>query len=364
MNRKLKIILWSAVLVSIGYGLYRFKLDWYDRYIWPVLPVAEMQELPPEDRSAWPAVPVPWSSEIQAVEVATPEGLKVRDVAYHSNSLGMDFVRIEPGSFRPVAGFRSHPDKWPLRRASRWRQQKQEPLITISRPYYLAAFEVTNLQFEQFDPSHKDRRPEYQRGTAGDYHPVQPVTWREAQQYARWLSQREGRLYRLPTEAEWEYAAMAGTTSRLYWGDAFWDRSMANLGGLHSSPESYAEDGYEETAPVGSFPANPWGLYDMVGNAYEWVQDWWHPSETGDVTDPQGPTGEERLRLNREKGWFARHFTLYSGNDGLGGRFRMAKGGSWTTRTYAIYTGEDDGNNPADLHDLRGFRLLVEIPEQ
>jgi formylglycine-generating enzyme required for sulfatase activity len=333
MAKSLKLLLWIALLAAVGVALYIFKVSWYERYVWPES-VDHMQELPPADRSGWPGEPVAWERETQPVEVATPGGLQVKDITYYTNTVGMDFVRIEAGAFQPVPGFRSLPDKWPLRRASRWRQTQTAPQVTLSRPFFLGAFEVTNLQYELFDPTHKERRPDYQQGRRGDYHPVEPITWQQAQRYARWLSQKEGRIFRLPTEAEWEYAAMAGTNSRLYWGQAFWDRSKANLGGLHSSPESYGEDGYEETAPVGMFPANPWGLYDMVGNSYEWVQDWWHPNATEDVTDPTGPAE---------------------------GRIRMGKGGSWTTRVYAIYTGEDDGNNPADLRDSRGFRLLVEI---
>jgi formylglycine-generating enzyme required for sulfatase activity len=333
MNKTLKLLLGTAVLVAAAAAFYLIKVSWYERYVWPA-PVDSMQELPPEDRSGWPTTPVVWKQETQPVEVATPEGLQVREITYYSNSVGMDFVRIEPGTFRPLPGYRSQPDKWSQRRAARWRPAPAAPEVTLTKPFFLAAFEVTNRQYELFDPAHKERRPEYQQGSRGDHHPVEPVTWRQAQRYARWLSQKEGRVYRLPTEAEWEYAAMAGTNSRLYWGQAFWDRSKANLGGLHSTPESYREDGYKETAPVGMFPANPWGLYDMVGNSYEWVQDWWHPNIQEDVTDPKGPAE---------------------------GRIRMGKGGSWTTRPYAIYSGEDDGNNPADLRDSRGFRLLVEI---
>ncbi len=359
MSKSLKFLWRIAILAAISGALYLFKVSWYDRYVWPG-PVESMQQLPPEDRSGWPVTPAPWQEEVQSVEVATPEGLRVKEVVYHTNTIGMDFVRIEAGSYRPVPGFRSLPDKWSLRRASRWREVGESPRVTLSRSYYLAAFEVTNLQYELFDPSHKQWRPEYQQGKGGDNHPVEPITWREAQLYARWLSKKEGRHYRLPTEAEWEYAAMAGTNSRLYWGQAFWDRSKANLGGRHSNPESYREDGYEETAPVGMFPANPWGLYDMVGNSYEWVQDWWHPNYTEDITDPQGPSEAEHRQRDQGGDWFERHF--YTSKDKAGGRFRMGKGGSWTTRPYATYTGEDDGNNPADLGDSRGFRLLVEIP--
>jgi formylglycine-generating enzyme required for sulfatase activity len=337
MRRSLKLALWASGLILLAIAGYVLKVSWYERYVWPVGPIAGMQELLPLDRTAWPQTPAPWGSERQRVEVATPQGLESREIEYHLNTLEMDFVLIPAGSYRPVPGYRNAPDKWPQRRISRWRERANaQPLITLSRPYFLGAFEVTNRQFEQFDPDHKGRRPKHQQGPDGDHHPVEPVTWEEAQRFARWLSQQEGRHYRLPTEAEWEHAAQAGTQSRLYWGEAFWDRAKANLGGLHSNRETLEEDGYPQTAPVGLFPANPWGLYDMLGNSYEWVQDWWHPNLTAEATDPQGPAE---------------------------GRIRMAKGGGWTTRPHAMYSGEDDGNNPADLRDSRGFRLLVEIPE-
>lgn len=336
LSRRTRIALWTMLVVVAGILFYIWKVSWYERYVWPG-PIESMQELPPVDRSGWPNPPTPWRTETQPIEVATPEGLKVREITYQTNGIDMDFVRIEPGSFRPLPGFRSVPEKWPLRRATRWNPQPQPPLVTISRPYYMGAFEVTNLQFEQFDPSHRNRRPKYQKpekGNWSDFHPVEGVTWQEAQEFARWLSRREGRLYRLPTEAEFEYAARAGTDSRFYWGEAFWDRSKANLGGLHSNAETAQEDGYDATAPVGAFPANPWGLYDMVGNSFEWVADWWHLELKEDAVDPKGPKE---------------------------GHMRMEKGGNWKTRPYAMYTGENDGDDPADLRDKLGFRLLVEI---
>jgi formylglycine-generating enzyme required for sulfatase activity len=329
---KSRTLRWVIGLAILAVLFYIAKVSWYDRYVWRGTP-AHMLDLPPQDRSDWPPA-TEWQREVQAVEVATPQGLQVKEIAYHVNSLGMDFVRIKAGSFRPEPGYRTYSAKWPLRRAPHLRNRTTPPRITLSRDYYLGAFEVTNTQFEQFDPAHKARRPKHQRGANGDHHPAAPVTWREAQRFARWLSKKEGRVYRLPTEAEWEYAAAAGTRTRLYWGDDFDDRTKANLGGLHSNKETLREDGYKKTAPVGMFAANPWGLYDTIGNAYEWVQDWWHPNLEKDAVDPIGPAR---------------------------GKIRMGKGGSWTTRHYAIYTGEDDGNNPADLRDERGFRLLVEI---
>ncbi|MCB1866285.1 MAG: SUMF1/EgtB/PvdO family nonheme iron enzyme [Chromatiales bacterium] len=334
----LKWILILLALVVAGGLFYVAKYSWYERYVWPST-IEGMDAPPPPDRSVWPAEPYPLKIETQRVEVATPQGLAVREITYQVNSLDMDLVRIDAGAFIQEPTFGARPDRRAWQRASRWYPPSgpQAHQVTVTRPYLIGAFEVTNAQFERFDPSHRDRRAEYQPANKPVYdrHPAEPVSWTEAQAFCRWLSEREGRLYRLPTEAEWELAAKAGTTARFYWGEAFWDRSLANLGGLHSNAETLREDSYKQTAPVGMYPANPWGLYDMLGNSYEWVADWWHEPHATDVVDPTGPDS---------------------------GRLRMAKGGSWTTRPYAMYIGENDGNNPADLRDMRGFRVLAELP--
>lgn len=329
-----KVIIWGVLSLLIITTLIVTKFAWYDRYIWNGTP-EHMLSLVDEDKSQWPTIATPWLSENQAIEIATPNGLKIKSIEFFTNSIGMDFIRIKSGQYRAENGIRETYANNKFYRAKHIKDKPTPALITISRDFYLGAFEVTNQQFEIFDPAHQQLRPEYQRGSDGDNHPVEPVTWQQAQLYTRWLSKKEGRQYRLPTEAEWEYAARANTTTRLYWGNDFWDRNKANLGGLHSNIETSRLDGYKKSAPVGSFPANPWGLYDMVGNSYEWVSDWWHPNLIQDSIDPRGPDS---------------------------GKIRMGKGGSWTTRHYAIYAGEDDGNNPADLADTRGFRLLVEIP--
>jgi formylglycine-generating enzyme required for sulfatase activity len=209
--------------------------------------------------------------------------------------------------------------------------------VRITRPFYIGAFEVTNAQYEQFDPQHARRRPDYQRGAAGDNHPVDPVTWQDAQRFCRWLSQCEGRVYRLPTEAEWEYACRAGTTNRTYWGDDSHDRTKANLGyGVKAKRLRFAEDGFEFTAPVGSFPPNPWGLYDMIGNAWEWAQDWYRPGTNAPAVDPRGPPT---------------------------GHCRVAKGGGWNTSLWSVSSALRDGDDPDDLKDARGFRVVCETAD-
>ncbi len=328
-----KVIFWVVLFSLIATSLAIVKIAWYDRYVWKGTP-EHMFTLPAEDKTLWPSTPSSWTTEQQAIEVATPDGLEIKKLTFYTNSIGMDFIRISAGQYRAENGIRETYANNKYYRAKHIKNKPIPALITISKDFYLSAFEVTNQQFELFDPAHKQQRPNYQQSSEGDNHPVEPVTWQQAQLYARWLSTKEGRQYRLPTEAEWEYAARAGTTTRVYWGNNFWDRNKANLGGLHSNIETYKVDGYVNSAPVGTFPANPWGLYDMIGNSYEWVSDWWHPNLAQDSIDPKGPDF---------------------------GKIRMGKGGSWTTRYYAIYSGEDDGNNPADLGDIRGFRLLVEI---
>jgi formylglycine-generating enzyme required for sulfatase activity len=109
--------------------------------------------------------------------------------------------------------------------------------------------------------------------TQGDDEPVVCISWNEAQAYVQWLSRRTGRAYRLPTEAEWEYAARAGTTSAYPWGDiASHDR--ANYGSeTCCTPARGGADRWLNTSPVKSFPQNAYGLYDMIGNVWQWTQD-------------------------------------------------------------------------------------------
>ena len=332
MNVFFKSTLAIILFILLGIAGYILKHALYERYVWPSK-IPSVQDLPLEDKSKWRKTPIKWQEETMDIEVATPQGLKITPIHYYTNSIDMDFVYIKPTTYIQNANWVSSSQaKKNLRRRHQWFDKGRK--ITITKPFYISAFEVTNAEYELFDPTHKTQRPKYQQGIVGDLHPIEPVTWQQAQYYARWLSAKEGRQYRIPTMGEWLLAAKAGTTTRTYWGESWWDRSKANLGGLHSVVETYKTDLFKETAPVGYYPANPWGLYDMLGNSYEWTNDWWHPFELKDVIDPKGPKT---------------------------GKLRLAMGGSWTTRDYAIYSSEKDGNNPADLRDFRGIRLVVDV---
>jgi formylglycine-generating enzyme required for sulfatase activity len=195
-----------------------------------------------------------------------------------TNSLGMKLVHIAPGEFAMGTGER------PLKSREEWltRDADEAPAhkVTISRPFFLGAYEVTNAQYEQFDPDHKKWRGRHGGGTADD-EPVTFVTWQQAADFCAWLAKKEDKPYRLPTEAEWEYACRAGTTTVFHTGDKL-TAEQANLG---TSKEGQALD---QAVKVGSYKANAWGLYDMDGNVAEWCLDWYGPYEPQAQTDPVG----------------------------------------------------------------------------
>jgi formylglycine-generating enzyme required for sulfatase activity len=143
-------------------------------------------------------------------------------------------------------------------------------------------------------------------------HPISLVSWDEAELYLAWLGRRTGRQYRLPSEAEWEYAARAGSETQYTWGNTettiCQHANILDLSGhrAHPSWAWYAgcDDGYAEAAPVGSFPPNAWGLYDMIGNVWEWVADCWHGNYEGAPEDAR-PWMEDACskHVNRGGGW-------------------------------------------------------------
>lgn len=165
-------------------------------------------------------------------------------------------------------------------------------------------------EFEK-DPARDWRHHGYAQD---DTHPVVCVSWDDAGAYARWLSQQTGRRYRLLTEAEWEYAARAGTTAARFWGDAD-DVSCSYANGADLTTRlrvpgaaewniAQCDDGHAYTAPVGSFPANAFGLHDMLGNAWEWTQDCWNESYGGAPADGSAWTaGDCELHAVRGGSW-------------------------------------------------------------
>jgi formylglycine-generating enzyme required for sulfatase activity len=187
----------------------------------------------------------------------------------------------------------------------------EQPLtpVTLSE-FYMSRHPVTNDQYEQFDPGHKLKRI---NGAGGD-HPAVYVSSLEAVKYCQWLGQRDGKNYRLPTEAEWEYAAR-GIDGRKYpWGNHDRRRGFANFADASTTfpwrdPE--VEDGYPETSPVGAFPrgASFFGVEDMAGNVWEWCLDFYQPLAGAPKRNPRGVASGSR-RVYRGGSWKSRFSNL------------------------------------------------------
>lgn len=301
-----------------------------------------------------------------------------------TNSLGMTLVRIPAGEFwmgsdEPVARL-AH--DFPLMERQRLEDLKDEaPVhrVRITRDFFMGQTEVTVGQFRQFlresgyvpesiadgtggygyNPAYRSakgargeqfegRKPQYSWSNPGfaqtDKHPVVNVTWNDAQALARWLSKTEQRVYQLPTEAQWEYAARAGVRTRYPHGD---DPAglvaVANIFDAHAKPlwpdfaahAAAGDDGYAFTAPVASFQPNAFGLYDMLGNAWEWTQDFHDETyyARSPVDDPQGPAD---------------------------GSVYVRRGGSWHTWPLYARLSYRNWNSPQTRYTLVGIRLVMQ----
>lgn len=204
-----------------------------------------------------------------------PQGAKVKKLAARCrdiicpplirNSVGIELKLIPAGTFIMGEGSDAHK-------------------VTLSKPFYMGVYEVTNLQWFRVmgtDLSSEDND-----------HPVKGVKWSEAVEFCRKLSalpeeQKAGRIYRLPTEAEWEYACRAGTDTKYSFGDD--ESKLGEYGWFNGNSGG-------ETHPVGEKKPNAWGLFDMHGNVWEWCSDWHGDFPKVAVTDPHGPpTGSERV---------------------------------------------------------------------
>ncbi len=212
----------------------------------------------------------------------------------------------------------------------------EQPLTpTNLSAFYLARWPVTNAQYEQFDPAHLRKRAEW----ADDHHPVVYVSARDAEAFCDWLSRHEGTTYRLPTEAEWEYAARGPGHLTYPWGELPPTGKEANFADANT-PFAWADrsidDGYAQSSPVGSYPkgASPFGVEDLAGNVWEWCYDNLLPYSGKERTNPRG---------------------------GRDGGKRCCRGGSWKSRLASLRTSARSFNAPIHAgHDI-GFRVVCEI---
>lgn len=232
-----------------------------------------------------------------------------------SNSLGMKMVGIAPGTFAIGCG------------DGPWDEQSVHE-VTLTRPLRISATEVTNAQYEQFDPRHRELRGKLGFSSADD-EAVIFVSWHEATAFCQWLSQKEGKPYRLPTEAEWEYACRAGTTTAYHTGESLPEPFHKQVG-ISWFPGKRT-DGDVVGLQVGKTPPNAWGLYDMHGNVEEWCLDWYGPYTAEAQRDPVG---------RRD------------------GDFRVTRGGSHSTTLDYLRASNRSGTLPEDKSWLIGFRVV------
>ena len=198
-----------------------------------------------------------------------------------TNSIGMKLVSIPKGTFQMGSP--------PSEEGSSNNERQHE--VTLTQDYYLGAFEVTQAQYEIVmgnNPSH------FQGQVVEDIdssnHPVERVSWDDAVEFCRRLSalpeeKRAGRVYQLPTEAQWEYACRAGSKTAYSFGES--SRSLGDYAWFKSNSESKTHP-FGKTHPVGKKKPNAWGLYDIHGNIWEWCSDWYAKDPRGSATDPMG----------------------------------------------------------------------------
>ena len=231
--------------------------------------------------------------------------------------------------------------------------EKPPHRVVFGHSFAIGKYEVTFEEYDKFAYA-TGGRPPSDAGYGGGRRPVINVSWDEAREYANWLSERTGRKYRLPTEAEWEYAARAGMVTRRYWGDdpdlreACTYANVFDRGSEKELKTRYAidwesfacEDGYATTAPVGSFKPNALELHDMLGNVYEWVQDCWHENY-GNNAPRDGSAWLEK--------------------DGGDCRLRVIRGGSWSDYPWNVRASYRYRNDAGARNYYVGFRLAQDI---
>ncbi len=204
-----------------------------------------------------------------------------------TNSVGMKFAWIPPGTFLMGS---------PATEADREKDETQHK-VTLTKGFYMGVYLVTQEQWREVMGDNPSRFKGEKKL------PVDMISWKECQEFLQKLREKDKkRAYRLPTEAEWEYACRAGTTTPFYFGDTI-STDQANYKGVFTYGKGKVGVYREKTTPVGSFPPNAWGLYDMHGNLLEWCQDWYGEYPTDHVVDPQGPE-DGRWRVLRGGCWF------------------------------------------------------------
>ncbi len=276
-------VFWQSIVNSTNPAVFEAYLEQFPNGVFRALAQVRLAELRAPGGDASDAG-VPRGSGARA-PVAGSRTVADRDAPLRAGETrvfdGIEFVWVPEGEFR-------------MGSTSPEANDNEQPVtqVRISRGFWLGQHEVTQSEWQGV----MGTNPSEFSGCGRC--PVEMVSWNDAQEFIGRLNGRSGgSRYRLPTEAEWEYAARAGTTG---------DRYAANLGAIAWSGENSGGS----THPVGQKAPNAWGLHDMLGNVWEWVQDWYGRYPGGTVTDPQGPSSGSH-RVNRGGGWIYSRASLF-----------------------------------------------------
>jgi formylglycine-generating enzyme required for sulfatase activity len=252
-----------------------------------------------------------------------------------TNAIGMKLALIPAGKFLMGS---------PANEAERDTDEHQHEVV-ITKPFYMGVHEVTQRDWERIMP--KNLSVFQSKNGGSPEHPVEQVLWSEAVEFCKKLSELSeeksaGRVYRLPTEAEWEYACRARTKTVSHFGNTL-SADQANFNGHFPFGGALEGPYLQKTAKVGSYPPNGFGLYDMHGNVAEWCSDWYDPEyyRHSAKEDPQGPP----------KGVVA---------TGFGDFYHVVRGGSWLDEGRGCRAAYRFRYMPSDRYRLVGFRVVCE----
>ena len=266
-----------------------------------------------------------WSAQrVQALQQQTAQALKV-SVEFHDTfkdgSYGPTMLVIPTGEF-----LMGSPENESERRDNEGPQHK----VVIAKPFAMGRYVVTFEEYDRFCVATRREKPS-DAGWGRGWRPVINVSWDDAVTYCAWLSQETGAAYRLPSEAEWEYAARAGTTTAFWWGD-YIATTRANYDGNYTYRNGPRGKYWQQTVPVETFEPNPFGLYQVNGNVREWVQYNWHKNYEGAPVDGSA--------------WIE-----------VGDGPCVLRGGSWNCAPGWLRGAARDGYDPHGGNSNRGFRL-------
>ena len=281
----------------------------------PGEPTTGEQKAPAKELVKAPPSPVLTSAPVEGESFSIPD-------------INLDMLCCKPGTFQMGSpeDEKDHDD------------DETQHEVTLTKGFYLGKYEVTQEQWEKVMGSNPSR---YKGATL----PVGMVSWDDAIKFCEKLTQMEktaGRLpegwvYTLSTEAQWEYACRAGTTTATAFGDSL-SSKQANFNGGYPYGGASKGPSLGRTTDVGVYPANAWGFHDMHGNVWEWSSDWYGDYPDGSASDPVGPSA---------------------------GSLRVLRGGGWSFSGQRCRSADRDWSRPDDRDDLLGFRVgFSSIPEK